>query len=248
MSDTTYSFILTILAGLSTLLGTIFIFIKTGKKENVITCSLSFAAGVMVCVSLVELIPEGFKLIHGTYNPFFSLLVTLLFLNIGVIISSLIDHFMPDGDNKLYKVGIISMLAIILHNIPEGIATFLAGHADRGLGLSLAIAIALHNIPEGIGISVPIYYATKNKKKAFFYTFLSGISEPFGAVLAFFFLKNWVTDTIMGMLFCFIAGIMIHISFYELLKEAKTYHKPKWVIIFFVIGFLFMGFNQIIFG
>lgn len=248
MSDTAYSFILTILAGLSTLLGTIFIFIKVRKKENIITCALSFAAGVMVCVSLMELIPEGYKLIHYTYNSFFSLLVSLLFINIGIITSSLIDHFMPENSNQLYKVGLISMLAIILHNIPEGIATFLASHADRSLGLSLALAIALHNIPEGIGIAVPIYYATQNKKKAFFYTFLSGISEPFGALLAFLFLKNWVTDTIMGMLFCFIAGIMLHISFYELLKEAKEYHKPKWVVIFFVIGFVFMGINQILFG
>ena len=140
------------------------------------------------------------------------------------------------------------MLAIIMHNIPEGIATFLAANNNRSLGLSLAIAIAFHNIPEGIGISIPIYYATQNRKKAFFYTLISGISEPFGAILAFFFLKNIVTDTIMGFIFAFIAGIMIYISVYELLKEVKTYKKRKINIIFFIIGILFMTFNHLFFG
>lgn len=247
MNINSFSFMLTFIAGLSTMIGTIFIFFKMKKKEKVIATSLSFAAGVMTCVSFIELIPEGFQLITKTYFPFYSLLLVLFFINIGIIISSLIDHFMPEKNNKLYKVGLISMLAIILHNIPEGIATFLAGTTNTSLGISLTVAIALHNIPEGISISIPIYYATKNKGKAIFYTFLSGISEPFGALLAFLFLKNRMTDTIMGMLFCFIAGIMLHISFYELLKEAKEYEKKKWVYAFFTIGVLFMGITQFIF-
>lgn len=248
MSDTAYSFLVTILAGFSTLIGAILIFIKVKKKDNIIIASLSFAAGVMICVSFLELIPEGYALIHEKYNAFFSVLLVLLCINIGVIISSLIDHFMPESNNKLYKVGLISMFAIVLHNIPEGIATFLASNADRSLGLSLAVAIALHNIPEGISISVPIYYATKKKGKALFYTLVSGLSEPFGALLAFLFLKPFVTNTIMGMLFCFIAGIMIHISSYELLKEAGSYHRKKHVFVFFVIGIFFMLINQFIFG
>lgn len=247
MNTTTYSFLLTFLAGFSTLLGTLFIFIKTNKKETIIAASLSFAAGVMTCVSFIELLPEGHHLIGGTYQPFVSILLSLLFINIGIIVSSIIDAFLPENQNKLYKVGIISMLAIILHNIPEGIITFLASSADRSLGASLALAIALHNIPEGISISIPIYYATKSKKKAFFYTLISGLSEPFGALLAFLFLKNIVTDTIMGFLFCFIAGIMLHISFYELIKEAKTYKSKKFVLVFFVIGTLFMAINQFVF-
>lgn len=247
MNTDLFSFILTFIAGFATMIGTLFIFIKVKKKEKVIATSLSFAAGVMTCVSLIELIPEGFKLITKTYYPFYSLLLTLFFINIGIILSNLIDSNIKEKNNKLYKIGIISMLAIILHNIPEGIATFLAGTKDTNLGIALAIAITLHNIPEGISISIPIYYATKNKKKAIFYTFLSGVSEPFGALLAFLFLKNRMTDTIMGMLFCFIAGIMLHISFYELLKEAKEYETKKWIYIFFAIGIFFMGITQFIF-
>ncbi len=243
-----YSFILTLFAGFSTLLGSLLLLLKLKQKENIIVASLSFAAGVMICVSFIELIPEGFKMIHYTYNPFFSFLLVLLLINIGIIVSSILDHFTVSKQNHLYKVGIISMLAIIMHNIPEGIATFLAANNNRSLGLSLAIAIAFHNIPEGIGISIPIYYATQNRKKAFFYTLISGISEPFGAILAFFFLKNIVTDTIMGFIFAFIAGIMIYISVYELLKEVKTYKKRKINIIFFIIGILFMTFNHLFFG
>ncbi|MDD3341408.1 MAG: ZIP family metal transporter [Bacilli bacterium] len=247
MSNTVYGFVLTILAGLSTLLGSIIIFIKVKNKENMIVASLGFAAGVMLCVSIFELIPEGFSLIHSKYTSLFSILLCLLCMNIGLILSGLIDKYMPSGNNSLYKVGLISMVAIVLHNIPEGIATFLASSADKSLGLSLAIAIALHNIPEGISISVPIYYATGKKKKAFLYTFISGLSEPVGAILAYFFLKPFVTNTIMGMLFCFIAGIMIHISTYELLKEAKNYQKKSMVISFLLIGVVFMLINLFVF-
>jgi Predicted divalent heavy-metal cations transporter len=248
MSNTTYAFTLTILAGLSTMIGTIILFFKTKNKNNIIVSSLAFAAGVMLCLSLIELIPEGYRLINKKYNIFASILVTLIFINIGVIISSMIAKITPDkNNNKLYKVGIISMIAIIIHNLPEGIATFLATNNDRNIGLSLAIAIALHNIPEGISISVPIYYASKSKSKAFFYTFISALSEPLGAFLAFIFLKPFVTNTVMGMLFSFIAGIMMHISCKELLIEAVSYNKKGRVVVFFLIGVLFMVINEFIF-
>ena len=132
------------------------------------------------------------------------------------------------------------MLAIILHNIPEGIATFLTANKDISLGLSLAIAITLHNIPEGISIAIPIYYATKNKSKSLLYTFISALSEPFGALLAFIFLKNIITDNIMGYLLSFIAGIMIHISLCELLPNSLKYKKKKYTYFFFILGIIFM--------
>ena len=154
----------------------------------------------------------------------------------------LIDYYLPTefNNNNLYKLGIISMLAIILHNIPEGIATFLTANKDINLGLSLAIAITLHNIPEGISIAVPIYYSTKKKSKALLYTFISALSEPFGAILAFIFLKNIITDNIMGYLLSFIAGIMLHISLCELLPSSFKYKKKKHTIFFFILGILFM--------
>lgn len=133
------------------------------------------------------------------------------------------------------------MVAIILHNIPEGIATFVATKSDINLGITLAIAIAMHNIPEGISISIPIYYATKSKKTALLYTFISAMSEPFGALLAFIFLKNFINDVLLGILFSIIAGIMLQISFCELLPSVKKYKDNKLIkITFFIIGIIFM--------
>ena len=248
MSDITYSFLVSSLAGLSTLLGSFLIFFrKTNYK--ILAGSLSFAAGVMITVSLTDLIPSSFELLSTLFFPGFVILLLLTFFVIGVIFSMLVDKYLPEdkGGNSLLRVGIFSMIAIILHNIPEGIATFMASSVDRNLGFSLALAISFHNIPEGISISIPIYYATKSRTKALFYTFISGISEPFGALLAYLFLSPFVNDTVMGCLFAFIAGIMVHISVYELLPTASKYKLPKVSIAFFVFGSLFMAISHFLF-
>lgn len=139
------------------------------------------------------------------------------------------------------------MLAIILHNIPEGIATFLSTENNISLGLSLAIAITLHNIPEGISISVPIYYAKKSKIKAFTYTLIAGLSEPLGALIAYLFLKNIVNDTLMGILMALIAGIMLQIAIYELLPTSLNYKNKKTTIKYFILGIIFMTINHLLF-
>ena len=157
MNTVFYSFFVSGLAGLSTLLGCFCLFFQK-SNQKVLIGSLSFAAGVMICVSLFDLLPNAWKLFQSVYWYFPSFLLLALFWVAGFIFSMLIDKFFPeDSEGKsehhhLYRIGLISMLAIILHNIPEGIATFMASTADQKLGLSLAIAIALHNIPEGISI------------------------------------------------------------------------------------------------
>ena len=253
MNSLTYSFLLTFLAGISTLIGTIIIFIIKKKTTKVIAGSLSFAAGVMITVSLTDLIPESFMLVSNKFLNFPAILICLIFFVIGIILSMLIDYFFPNDVNnlsksnkKLFRVGIISMLAIILHNIPEGIATFMTSNNNLELGTTLTIAIALHNIPEGICIAVPIYYATKSRVKAFNYTLISALSEPFGAILAFLFLTPLVNDIMMGLLYSIIAGIMIHISLYELLPTALKYKKYFLITIFFIICSLIMIINHII--
>lgn len=245
--NATYSIVLSAIAGFSTMIGCIFIFLN--KKNNIILKSLSFAAGVMIMVSITDLIPESYNILSTYYLKFPTVLYIMIFLTIGIIISSLIDKYLPDNfdDNKLYRVGIISMLAIIVHNIPEGIATFMASTTDSKLGISLVIAISLHNIPEGISIAVPIFYATKSKKKAILYTFISGISELFGAVITCLFLKSIITKKILGYLFSTIAGIMIHISFYELIPTAYKFKKNKIMLFWIIIGALFILINHYIF-
>lgn len=247
MNNTVLAFFITTLAGLSTMIGSILIFIFK-KNNRILISSLAFAAGVMLCVSLTDLIPEAIHLFKQTFFTIPSILFCLIGISSGVLISMFLDKTLPSiENNRLYKVGIISMLAIIMHNIPEGIATFLTTSENTKLGLSLAIAITLHNIPEGISISVPIYYATKNKKKALLYTFISGISEPFGALLAYVFLSNIVNDLFMGFLYAIIAGIMIQISIYELLPTSLSYKDKKRTILFFIIGALFMYISHILF-
>ncbi len=252
MSKVFYAFLLSLLAGLSTLLGAIPIFGKTKNKEKMITASLAFAGGVMTCVSLTDLIPESYSRIIESYQPFPSVLILLIFFSVGVLLSIFIDKLFPNSSSnsthtsKLYRVGIISMLAIIAHNLPEGIATFLSASENAKLGLLLTLAIALHNIPEGISIAIPIYYSTNSKKKAFSYTLLSGLSEPLGALLAFLVLSPFVTPFRMGFLFAMIAGIMIHISFYELLPESWSYHDRIRTILFFVIGVFFMLLSHVL--
>ncbi len=237
-------FLLTLIASLSTLLGSIPIFLK--KSKNLIITSLAFAAGVMITVSITDLIPESYSLLINNHNKFETILLILIFINIGVIISMIIDKFLP-SNNELYRVGIVNMLAIILHNIPEGIATFITSSNNITLGITLTIAIAAHNIPEGIGIALPIYYSINSKTKALLYTFISGISEFLGAIIAFIFLKDIINLNNLGFLFSIIAGIMIHIAIYELIPTSLRYKKYKKSIIAFILGSLFIIINSIIF-
>lgn len=241
MNSINMAFFLTTLAGLSTMIGVIPVFIKIKNQDKIIASSLSFAAGVMLCVSITDLIPESIEMLENSYNGFWVVALSFIFVVIGIIISSLIDKYLPTQNKEnLYRVGIISMLAIILHNIPEGIATFISTTKDTSLGVSLATSIALHNIPEGISISVPIYYSTKSKFKAGAYTFISALSEPLGAIITYLFLLPFVTDAILGLLFSIIAGIMLQISLTELLPESISYNYPKLTKTFFIIGVIFM--------
>lgn len=237
------AFIITTLAGLSTLFGMIPILFTIRNKEKLITFALSFSAGVMITVSILDLIPESVHYLLVSNKLFPSVILSFIFITLGIICSNFIDKEMETGQkysSKLYKLGLISMLAIMMHNIPEGIATFLSYEKNTSLGITLAISIALHNIPEGISIAIPIFYATGKKRKAFFYTFLSALSEPLGALLAYFFLSKFITPMLMGLLLSMIAGIMIHISCYELLPNAKSSRDSRTFIQAFLLGVFIM--------
>lgn len=244
-NSTLYAFILSFLAGLSTLIGALVIFFDKHKNSKIIVISLSFAAGVMITVSLSDLIPNCYNMILTSSNSFPKVILTLIFMVIGIIISMLIDKYLPSNNEKsnnkgLYKIGIISMVAIILHNIPEGIATFITSSNNIKLGITLTIAIALHNIPEGISIAVPIYHSTNSKIKALGYALISGMSEVIGSVLAYLILAPFINDHIMAALYAIIAGIMIHISVYELIPGAYKESTLKSVLKYFILGVFVM--------
>lgn len=246
MNYTTIAFVISSIAGLSTLIGAIVILIKKKNINNFILKTMAFSAGVMLSLSILDLLPESMKFLSTNFYKTPAILISLIFLSVGVLISIFIDKKVPTDNNNLYKVGFVSMIAMIIHNIPEGIATFITTNNDITLGISLAIAIALHNIPEGISIALPIYYSTNKKKKAIFYTLISGISEPFGAILAFLFLKP--SNIILGIIFGLISGIMIHISCYELMPSSLKYKNYQSSILFFIIGSIFVIINLIIFN
>ncbi|MBO5138891.1 MAG: ZIP family metal transporter [Bacilli bacterium] len=235
-----YSFILTTFAGLSTLIGFLTIFLKTKKQDTIITSALAFASGIMISASFFDLIVESFDYYKDSLNTFIIILLIGIFFSIGILLSNFMNKNINPNGNNLYKVGITSMLAIIIHNIPEGIITFLTSFQNPHLGLHLAIAISLHNIPEGIAIALPIYYSTKNKKKALLFTIIAALSEPLGALLAFLFLKNFITNILIASLLSLIAGIMTNIALYELLPESLSYNKKLLSIISFLIGLIFM--------
>ncbi|MCI5835272.1 MAG: ZIP family metal transporter [Firmicutes bacterium] len=231
------SFILTFLAGFATMVGYLVIYLPYKYKDNIINASLSFAVGVMVTISIFDLIPESFNLLF--YNDFcFKLILILIFIVVGVCFSIIMDRVVPNS-NFLYKIGLVSLFSIIMHNIPEGVITFITANNNSNLGIKIAVAIALHNIPEGISIAVPLYYSTKNKKKVFTLLLISALSEPLGAVLGLI-LSKYITTNILGFIYAFIVGLMLYISLYEILPATTKYKRYLFSAIFMIVGGLIM--------
>lgn len=237
------------IAGMSTLLGSIVIFfnIKENKINKFISLCLAFSIAIMIGISITDLIPSSFFNILLSYKKISALIIILLSFFLGTISVIFINKLMNTKENSLYKLGILSMIALMLHNFPEGIATFIGSVKDVNLGLKLSLAIMFHNIPEGISIAVPIYYATKSKKKAIYNTFLSGLAEPLGALLAYLFLKQYVTDIMISIVLLFVAGIMITLSINEMLPKALSYKENKYIYIGLILGVILILINHFAF-
>lgn len=247
--------LLSVLAGLSTVIGAFIVFFSKSENKKLITFSLAFSAGVMITISFTDLFPTAEATLSKYHGKPTGVFFSLLFLIIGAIIAMLIAHFIPEQDkhiatkkspnSKLYRVGFVSMIALMLHNFPEGIATFVSAYESTSLGIYIAIAISLHNIPEGIAIAMPIYYSTGSKLKAFKYTFLSGIAEPFGAFLAFLFLKPFINDIVLSIIFAIVAGIMLYISFAELIPASRKYGYNKTYLFSVFLGICIIPISHI---
>ena len=245
--NTYLAFILSSIAGLSTVIGAFIIFISKKRTLNFLIGGISFASGVMFFLSIFDLIPESISFLNNTYKIIHTILICFISLSFVVCLSIIIDKLFPStfDEKALYKLGLITMIGIMIHNIPEGIATFITTNEDFRLGLSITIAITMHNIPEGISIALPIYYYTKSKKKAFLYTFICAISEPIGAIIAYLFLKpNFIT---LGIIYAIIAGIMIHISMYELFPNAIKYKRYRITYLFYILGLILVLINHFLF-
>lgn len=239
------------IAGLSTMLGAFVIFFKC-KEQNIhkfITASLAFSLAIMIGISITDLIPESTYIILSSYGIGKGIIFSFIAFSIGIILIKYLHKLMDKTEqaNDLYKLGILNMLALILHNFPEGIATFMSSYKDIELGLKLGLAIAFHNIPEGISIAVPIYYATKSKKNALFKTFLSGIAEPIGAILAYIFLSKYITDTFISMILLLVGGIMITLAIEVIYPKARKYNLNKYLYLGLFVGTILILINYFCF-
>ncbi len=244
--------LLTAVAGLSTGIGSAIAYFIRKPKVVYLSVSLGFSAGVMIYISFMELLASAMETL-GQLWALFAFFV-------GIVLIGLIDMLIPEAENpheykdlddtskqktsgSLMRTGVLTALAIGIHNFPEGLATFATALSDVKLGLFIAIAIAIHNIPEGVSVSMPIFYATGSKAKAFVYSFLSGVAEPVGAVVGYLILMPFITENLIAYLLAFVAGIMIYISVDELLPMAHRYGHEHTVIAGIVSGMFVMAFS-----
>lgn len=243
------SLLLSFLAGISTIIGVVPILLKIDKDNlnKFISFCLSFSIGIMISISIFDLIPTSFIEIINHFSFIKSIILLLIsFLISYMIITYLSKRIDNTKTTDLFKLGILNMIVLIFHNLPEGIATFLSTYHDFSIGLKLSLAIMLHNIPEGISIAVPIYYATKSRKKAITATLISGLSEPIGAILAYLIFKNIVTDLLISIILVLVAGLMIVLSIEEMLPTALKYNEKKSIIKGFILGIVIVVLSLIL--
>lgn len=261
-----FAFGLTLFAGLSTGIGSILAFFTKTTNTKFLSFSLGFSAGVMIYVSLIEIFQKAKESLTQELGMKSGSWITVLAFFGGIFFIALIDKVIPSHENpheikkveditdekanknkKLMKMGTFTALAIAIHNFPEGLATFTAAITDPALGIAIAVAIAIHNIPEGIAVSVPIYYATNNKRKAFWHSFASGLAEPVGAMIGYLLLMPFMTPVVFGILFAAVAGIMVFISLDELLPAAREFGKHHLSIYGLILGMIVMAVSLVLF-
>ncbi|MDR2885664.1 MAG: zinc transporter ZupT [Rikenellaceae bacterium] len=260
-----YALGLTLFAGLATGIGSCIAFFAKHTDRKFLSFSLGFSAGVMIYISFVDIFQQArvdLGALHGAKTG--DIIATLCLFG-GIGLAAAIDKLVPSADNpheikniedmghrpdgvpkrasmsRLRRAGIVTALAVGLHNFPEGVATFMSAIGNPSLGLAIAVAIAIHNIPEGIAVSVPVFYATGSRRKAFWYSFLSGLSEPVGALLAWLLLMPFMSVMLMSCTFAAVAGIMVYISFDELLPAAHEYGEHHIAIYGLISGMAVMA-------
>ena len=260
-----HAFSLTLLAGMATCLGSALLLFADFKNMRFMATTLAFSAGAMLYVSLVEILPKAAKVMEGRtdMNP---QLIAIASFFAGMVLFALLDHLVPQqinphvahADQKaplehahrighLKRVGWLSMAVISIHNFPEGMVTFFSGLQDPSLGAVIAVAIAVHNIPEGISVSVPVYFATGSRWRAFGTAFLSGIAEPIGAALGYVVLAPYLDGPVLGVVFGLISGMMVALSLDELLPFARSYSKGHETLYGMMAGMMMMAISLLLF-
>lgn len=264
-----YGIGLSLFAGISTGIGGLMVLLFRKTNVRLLSVMLGFSAGIMIYISFIEIYQEAQTNLCSIHGPISGKMLTVLSFFFGVTLMALINEFIPEPDQphrtrkieeasapfpknhidksgRLFKTGLFTAIAVTIHNFPEGIATFISGIKSPALGLSIALAIAIHNIPEGIAISIPVYYSTKSRKKAFLMSLFSGLSEPLGAILTMVILSRYITETLFGLIFGAVAGIMVYISLDELLPTAREYGEHNLSILGLMLGMAVMALSVIL--
>ncbi|HHU35104.1 MAG TPA: zinc transporter ZupT [Bacteroidetes bacterium] len=255
------AFILTAIAGLATGIGGLIAILAKKTNATFLSASLGFSAGIMLYVSFMEMMPVAGEQLMSIYGEKTGTLFLILAFFGGIALINMIDFLVPEAINPhefhgvedmdkktdLKRTGIIVAITIAIHNFPEGIATFTSALGSLEIAIPIAAAIAIHNIPEGIAVAVPIYHSTGSRRKAFWLSFLSGLSEPLGALLAYIFLFKFWNPALNGIVLSAVSGIMVFISLDELLPTAEKYGKHHVSISGMVAGMLVMALSLYLF-
>ena len=249
--DVGFALLLSALAGLSTTIGSLLALFVRKPGSRLMTLTLGFSGGVMILVSFVELLPGGINAIGFALAnlSFFGGMIAMFLIDALIPHDYMAEHHHPETENgqdtalksRLLKAGLFVALGLGIHNFPEGMASFATALSDPHLGIAIAVAIAIHNVPEGLAVSAPVYAATGSRSKAFWWSFLSGVAEPMGALLAAVVLMPFLNATILGGLLSAVAGIMVFISIDELLPVSRAYGEEHLSIVGIVVGMAVMS-------
>ena len=255
-SDLLEAFLLTLLAGLSTGIGGAFVFFAKTIDRRLLCVSLGLSAGVMIYVSLVEILHESAAMLSEVYGDKTGMLYAMLSFFGGILLIAVIDKLIPCEENphemscqvrpgaedsRLKRTGLLTALTIAIHNFPEGMASFVSATQSMRLAIPIIVAIAIHNIPEGISIAMPIFYATGSRRIAMRYSLLAGLAEPLGALATYLVLLPFMSPVLQGVLFGVVAGIMVFISLDELLPSAQLYGEHHLSMYGLVLGMAVMA-------
>jgi ZIP family zinc transporter len=262
---------LTLFAGLATGIGGAIAFYAKRTNTRFLAVALGFSAGVMIYVSMMEIMVKAGEILIEDMGERAGSWATVLAFFGGMVFIAIIDKFVPsfeespgatqtvnqvkesgvtaanDHNRKLLRMGMFTALAVAIHNFPEGFITFFSTLRDPVLGVSIAAAVAIHNIPEGIAVAVPIFYATGSRKQAFFWALLSGVAEPVGALVGYMILAPFLSDLAYGVIFAGVAGIMVYISFDQLLPAAREYGEHHLSVLGLVSGMALMALSLLLF-
>lgn len=276
MENILLAFGLTLIAGLSTGIGSVIAFFAKKTNKKFLSVSLGFSAGVMIFVSMIEIYQKAQEALVADLGEKPGAWLTAIAFFGGIFLIAIIDKLIPSAENphepsnvladcescgdcevcvkerkkeknKLMRMGVFTALAIAIHNFPEGMATFVSALQEPELAIPIVAAIAIHNIPEGISVSVPIYQATGSRKRAFLYSLLSGLAEPIGALVGWLILVPIMSDAVYGIIFAGVAGIMVFISVDELLPSAREYGEHHLSIYGMISGMMVMAVSLLLF-